>query len=73
MKGMSKKVEDIRDKNKPRTMEEAARRAAQRIRNVRADRLKEPEGFASGGDMRKILEEIEEDEDKDGCDDNRND
>jgi hypothetical protein len=64
---MGKKMGDIRKKNKPRSMEEAARRAAQHIRNVGADKLKEPDGFASGGDMRKILEE-KDDDDRDGCD-----
>lgn len=70
---MSKKVDDIHKKAKPRSMEEAARRAAQHIRNIGADKLIEPEGFASGGDMRKILEEIDEEENKDGCDDKKHD
>lgn len=69
---MNKKAENIRKNKKSRTPEEAARRAAQHIRNVGADKLKEPEGFASGGDMRKTLDEIEEDEDKDMCDDDKN-
>ena len=63
MKDMSEKVEDLRDhrrKKKPRTMKEAAQAAAQHIRNIEADKLNEPEGFASGGDMRKIIEQADD-------------
>jgi len=73
MKDMIDNIEDMRDhkrKKKPRTMKEAAQAAAQHIRNIGADKLKEPEGFASGGDMRKILEQADKDEDKD-CDKDR--
>lgn len=70
---MSDNIKDMRDhrrKKNPQTMKEAAEAAAQYIRNIGADKIKEPEGFASGGDMRKILEQADKDEDK-GCDKDR--
>jgi hypothetical protein len=57
-----KEISDQRRKKKTVSMEDAIKRAAQHIRNVGGDKLMEPEGFVSGGDMRKILEEDENDD-----------
>lgn len=66
---MSKKnIEHLSDKQRKKnsgSIKDAIRRAKQHIRNVGADDLEEPEGFASG-DMKKFLEnpdEYEKDED----------
>lgn len=42
-------------KKKPQTIADAIKRAKAHIRNVGAEDLEEPEGFASG-DMKKFLE-----------------
>ncbi|GAB1256183.1 hypothetical protein NBRC116494_06850 [Aurantivibrio plasticivorans] len=70
---MSKKVENLtehRNKKKPPTVQEAARRAARRFRDMVPKDLEEPEGLASG-DMKKFLENPDEYEKED--DDERED
>lgn len=64
------KIEHISDSQRAKgsdTIKDAIRRAKQHIRNVGAENLEEPEGFASG-DMKKFLEnpdEYEKEEDDD--------
>ena len=56
---MSDNIEHINDqrcKKDSGTIKDAIRRAKQHIRNVGAEDLEEPEGFASG-DMKKFLED----------------
>ena len=62
MSNKIKQISDQRRKKKPVSVADAIKRAAQHIRNVGADKLEEPEALASGGDMRKILEEDEDDD-----------
>jgi hypothetical protein len=67
---MSEKIKRLsvqRRKKKPESIRDAVRRGAQHIRNVGAENLEEPEGFASG-DMKKFLEDPEayDKEDEDG-------
>lgn len=55
---MTDKIEHLSDqarKKKPQSIADAIRRAKAHIRNVGAENLEEPEGFASG-DMKKFLE-----------------
>lgn len=65
---MSKKIEILskhRNKKKPATIEEAAKRAARRFRDCASKDIEEPEALASG-DMKKFLEDpdaYEKDED----------
>lgn len=65
---MSKKIENLterRNKKKPISIEEAAKRAARRFRDLAPQDAEEPEALASG-DMKKFLEnpdEYEKDED----------
>ncbi|MGI9279844.1 MAG: hypothetical protein ACR2PX_09455 [Endozoicomonas sp.] len=59
---MSKKIENLtkhRNKKKPATIEEAARRAARRFRDMTPTNIEEPEALASG-DMKKFLENPDE-------------
>lgn len=59
---MSKKVENLskhRNKKKPITLDEAAKRAARRFRDLAPKDIEEPEALASG-DMKKFLENPEE-------------
>ena len=68
-----KKIERLSDKQRKKNggaIRDAIRRARQHVRNVGADNLEEPEGFASG-DMKKFLENPEEYEK--GDDDDRED
>ena len=51
-----KQISEQRRKKKPGSIADAIKRAKQHIRNVGADNLEEPEGFASG-DMKKFLED----------------
>ena len=56
---MSKKVENLtehRNKKKPRTIEESAKAAARRFRDMAPNEIEEPDGLASG-DMEKLLED----------------
>lgn len=56
---MSKKIENLtrhRNKKKPASVEEAARRAARRFRDLAPQDIEEPEALASG-DMKKFLED----------------
>ena len=69
---MSEKVKHLSDaKKKNGSISDAIRRAKQHIRNVDAEDIPEPDGFASG-DMKKFLEDPEsyekdsEDEQSDG-------
>lgn len=68
------KIKHISDKQREKNgnpIKDAIRRAKQHIRNINADDLEEPEGFASG-DMKKFLdnpEECEKDEDDEQKDD----
>lgn len=59
-----KHLSDKQRKENGGSIKEAIKRAKQHIRNVRADDLEEPEGFASG-DMKKFLENPDEDENED--------
>jgi len=54
-----KQINQQRSKKKPGSIEDAIKRAKQHIRNVDAENLEEPEGFASG-DMKKFLEDSDE-------------
>lgn len=56
-------LNEHRRKKSPQTLEEAIRIAAQSLRNQGAGDLEEPRGLASGGDMKKILEEADDDTD----------
>lgn len=67
---MSEKVKHISDAKKKGSISDAIRRAKQHIRNVGAEDIAEPEGFASG-DMKKFLEDPESYEKED--DDERSD
>lgn len=68
---MSEKVKHINDGKKEKgTISDAIRRAKQHIRNVGAEDIPEPDGFASG-DMEKFLEDPESYEKED--DDERSD
>lgn len=56
---MSDKIKHISDaQKKTGSISDAIKRAKQHIRNVGAEDLQEPEGFASG-DMKKFLEDPE--------------
>ncbi|BFM13304.1 hypothetical protein R50072_34570 [Simiduia litorea] len=56
---MSEKIKHIRDaQKKTGSISDAIKRAKQHIRNVGAEDLQEPDGFASG-DMKKFLEDPE--------------
>lgn len=64
---MNKKIENLteyRNKKKPSTAQEAARRASQRFRDLAPENLEEPQGLASG-DMKKFLENPDEYEKED--------
>lgn len=52
------KIKHLSDKTRGASIKDAIKRAKQFIRNVGADDLDEPEGFASG-DMKKFLENPE--------------
>ncbi len=70
---MSKKIENLtehRNRKKPLTVEEAARRAARRFRDMAPNDIEEPEALASG-DMKKFLENLDDYEKED--DNERND
>jgi hypothetical protein len=59
---MKNKVENIskmRNKKKRRSQEQAAEAAARTFLDKLPPGLQEPEAFASGGDMSKINQEIE--------------
>jgi len=63
---MSNNIESLsaeRNKRKTRSLESSAEAAARTFLDKIPDDLKEPESFASGGDMAKILDE-EDEEDK---------
>lgn len=68
------KIEHLSDKQRAKnggSVKDAIKRAKARIRNIGADDLEEPEGFASG-DMKKFLanpEEFEKDEEDERKDD----
>lgn len=68
------KIERLSDKQRAKnggSVKDAIKRAKARIRNIGADDLDEPEGFASG-DMKKFLESpeaFEKDEDDERKDD----
>ncbi len=58
----NEKIKHLSDKQREKnagSIKDAIKRAKQHIRNVGADDLDEPEGFASG-DMKKFLENPEE-------------
>lgn len=66
---MSDKIKhlgDIRRKKSASSVADAIKRAKQHIRNVGAEDLKEPKGFASG-DMKKFLESPDADDEGDDC------
>ncbi len=50
-----KQISEQRRKKEPGSIEDAIKRAKQHIRNIGAENLEEPEGFASGN-MKKFLE-----------------
>lgn len=58
-------LNEHRQKKGSQTLEEAIRIASQRLRNCGADEIEEPRGLASGGNMTKILEEIDDDTESD--------
>ena len=59
-----KHLSDEQRKKSGGSIKDAIRRAKQHIRNVGADELEEPEGFASG-DLKKFLENPDEHEKED--------
>jgi hypothetical protein len=70
---MSDKIKQIADKRRkknPGSVADAIKRAKQHIRNIDAEDLKEPEGFASG-DMKKFLENPDADDEGDDCDERK--
>ena len=67
---MSDKIKHIADKRRKKnsgSVADAIKRAKQHIRNIGAEDLKEPEGFASG-DMKKFLENSDADDEGDNVD-----
>jgi hypothetical protein len=64
---MSKKVTSItehKQRKKPVPTREVVRSMAQRLKKLSDEAPPEPKGFASGGDMSKILQEEDDREDE---------
>jgi hypothetical protein len=70
---MSDKIKHIADERRKKntgSVADAIKRAKQHIRNVGAEDLQEPEGFASG-DMKRFLENPDVEDEGDNCDERK--
>lgn len=65
MKNKVTSLTEFRQRKKPRTPEQTAEAAIRLILGNIPENLEEPLGFASGGDMSKILDECEKVDEKD--------